>query len=120
MPKEISQHTPQQRAKIEQMKKTWAQKRAVSENLNSIANKIGVYSGKGGVGKTTVTINLAATLADQGAKVGVLDVDIDCPNVVRIMNITERPLHGESNRIIPAEKFGVKAPIRLVPCPNTE
>ena len=108
MSKENPQHNPQQRAKIEQMKKAWAQKRAVSENLDSIANKIGVYSGKGGVGKTTVTINLASTLADQGAKVGVLDVDIDCPNVVKVMNVTERPLHGEANRIIPPEKFGVK------------
>lgn len=108
MSKENPQHNPQQRAKIEQMKKAWAQKRAVSENLDSIANKIGVYSGKGGVGKTTVTINLATTLADQGAKVGVLDVDIDCPNVVKVMNVTERPLHGEANRIIPPEKFGVK------------
>ena len=108
MSKENPQHNPQQRAKIEQMKKAWAQKRAVSENLDSIANKIGVYSGKGGVGKTTVSVNLAVTLAQSGKNVGILDVDIDCPNVVRALAVTEKPEVGEDNRMIPPEAFGVK------------
>ena len=72
----------QARAKIEAMKRQFEQKKAIAESLSAIKYKIGVYSGKGGVGKTTVAVNLAVALAEQGHKVGLLDVDIDCPNVV--------------------------------------
>ena len=104
-------HNPQAaqaRAKIEQMKRTWEQKRLIADSLSRITNKIGVYSGKGGVGKTTVAVNLAVTLAQDGAKVGILDVDIDCPNVVRAMKIAEPPEVGEDKRLVPSERFGVK------------
>ena len=100
--------TAQARAKIEAMKKQWEQKRNIAESLAKIKNKVGVYSGKGGVGKTTVAVNLAVTLAKEGASVGLLDVDIDCPNVVRAMKISELPIVGEDRRMIPAERFGVK------------
>ena len=98
----------QARAKIEQMKRTWEQKRIIADSLSRINNKIGVYSGKGGVGKTTVAVNLAVTMAQDGAKVGILDVDIDCPNVVRAMKISEPPVVGEDRRMIPSERFGVQ------------
>ena len=97
----------QARARIEAMKRQFEQKKAIADSLSEIRHKIGVYSGKGGVGKTTVAVNLAVTLAQQGAKVGILDVDIDCPNVIRAMRVAEPPTVGETNRMIPPEQFGV-------------
>ena len=102
------QQAGQARAKIEAMKRQWEQKRVIAESLSRIKHKIGVYSGKGGVGKTTVAVNLAVTLAYDGASVGILDVDIDCPNVVRAMKIFEPPEVGEDRRMVPSERFGVK------------
>jgi ATP-binding protein involved in chromosome partitioning len=102
------QQQAQARARIEGMKRQFEQKRAIATALSQIKQKIGVYSGKGGVGKTTVAVNLAVTLAAEGAKVGLLDVDIDCPNVVRALNISELPLAGEDSRLVPPERFDVK------------
>ena len=98
----------QARARIEAMKRQFEQKRNIADSLSRIAHKIGVYSGKGGVGKTTVAVNLAVTLALDGASVGILDVDIDCPNVVRAMNIADLPVVGEDKRMFPSERYGVK------------
>jgi len=99
--------TPQETARLEQIKKSWQQKRQITERLGKIKTKIGVYSGKGGVGKTTVAVNLAVTLASQGNSVGLLDVDIDCPNVTKVMGITDKPDYVDG-QIIPSEKWGVK------------
>ena len=102
------QQTAQARQRIESMKRQFEQKRAIASSLSQIKYKVGVYSGKGGVGKTTVAVNLAVTLAMEGAKVGLLDVDIDCPNVVRALKISEPPLVAEDKRMRPPERFGVK------------
>lgn len=102
------QQAAQARTRIEGMKRQFEQKRQVTESLANIKYKVGVYSGKGGVGKTTVAVNIATTLAHEGASVGILDVDIDCPNVVKAMKVAEHPLVGEDKRMLPAEKFGVK------------
>ena len=99
--------TPQENARLEQIKRTWQQKRQITDRLAKIGTKIGVYSGKGGVGKTTVAVNLAVTLAQEGSRVGLLDVDIDCPNVTRVLGIAEKPDYVDG-QIFPSEKWGVK------------
>lgn len=63
---------------------------ALREKLKSIRHKVAVYSAKGGVGKTTVAVNLAVALADKGYAVGFLDADIDCPNSQLFFGIKEK------------------------------
>jgi Mrp family chromosome partitioning ATPase len=74
-----------------------------------IKHKIMVLSGKGGVGKSTVSTGLALSLAQQGFRVGILDIDITGPNVPKMMGLDGRRLHVENKRIHPAEgHLGVK------------
>ena len=61
---------------------------SIQENMKKIKHKIVIISGKGGVGKTTVAVNLAMSLASVGLRVGILDVDITGPNVVKMLGIS--------------------------------
>ena len=99
--------TPQEQQRITAIRQQFKQRRAIADRLGRIGARIGVYSGKGGVGKTTVAVNLAVTLARQGSKVGLFDVDIDCPNVTRMLRISEPPVHDGEN-FFPSSRFGVK------------
>jgi ATP-binding protein involved in chromosome partitioning len=75
--------------------------------LSNIKNVIAVASGKGGVGKSTVAVNLAVILAQKGAKVGLLDADIYGPNIPTMMGV-ERLGGSSENKILPGEGHGVK------------
>jgi ATP-binding protein involved in chromosome partitioning len=76
--------------------------------LPKVKNVIAVASGKGGVGKSTVAVNLAAGLADRGARVGLFDADVYGPNVPRMVEADERPKATADETIVPPERFGMK------------
>ena len=83
------------------------QKERLRSKLAGIKHKIGVYSAKGGVGKTTTAVNIAFALRNKGLRVGLLDADIDCPNLGLFLGITER-MNTEKLPLVPLEKNGVK------------
>ncbi len=76
--------------------------------LPAVRNVIPVASGKGGVGKSTVSVNLALALAQSGARVGLLDADIYGPSIPTLLGKLEQPVAGDDNRIVPAFKHGIK------------
>jgi ATP-binding protein involved in chromosome partitioning len=80
----------------------------VRENLRGVKHRIVVFSGKGGVGKTTVAVNLAYALAKRNCAVGLLDADLTGPDVPKMIGLREQPQTGEGNRLIPPERHGVK------------
>jgi ATP-binding protein involved in chromosome partitioning len=82
--------------------------RRINEQIGqNFRNTIAVSSGKGGVGKTTIAVNLAIALAQSGASVGLLDADILGPNVPMMMGLEEMPA-PRNRKMIPAEKHGVR------------
>ena len=84
---------------------------AVQRNLTPLAgvkNVIAVASGKGGVGKSTVAVNLALALAADGAAVGILDADIYGPSQPRMLGLTGKPTSKDGKHIEPMAAYGVK------------
>jgi ATP-binding protein involved in chromosome partitioning len=79
----------------------------ISETVSKIKHRIAVFSGKGGVGKTTVSINLAYALRLQGFSTGILDADITGPNVAKMLNV-DSDLIFLNEKIVPFEKNGAK------------
>ncbi len=75
--------------------------------LPNVKNIIPIASGKGGVGKSTVSANIALALAQTGAKVGLMDADVYGPSIPTILGISEKPL-SINNRIVPVEKYSLK------------
>jgi len=75
--------------------------------IQGVAHMIAVGSGKGGVGKTTISVNLAVAMAGLGYKAGLLDADVYGPNVPLMMGVRETP-YAIDERIQPLERFGVK------------
>jgi ATP-binding protein involved in chromosome partitioning len=78
------------------------------EGIPGVRNTIAVGSGKGGVGKSTVAVNLALALAREGASVGLLDADVYGPNGPLMMGSYAKPQPAENDKIKPIEAYGVK------------
>ncbi|MCK4993931.1 MAG: Mrp/NBP35 family ATP-binding protein [Candidatus Omnitrophica bacterium] len=86
------------------------QDKRLKQNMLRIKHKLVVMSGKGGVGKTTVAVNIAASLAAQGNTVGILDVDIHGPNIAKMLGVEQRRMTKSALGIEPIEVFrGLKA-----------
>ena len=73
----------------------------IEENLKNIKHKIAILSGKGGVGKTTVAVNLAYALATKGYETGLLDADIHGPNVPKMLGIEHETIYGDKEGMEP-------------------
>ncbi|KAI5778367.1 nucleotide binding protein-like protein [Geopyxis carbonaria] len=78
--------------------------------IPGISKVIVVSSAKGGVGKSTLAVNLALSLAQQGVRTGLLDADIFGPSVPRLLNLAgEEPILSENNQLVPIENYGIRS-----------
>lgn len=84
------------------------EQKQLKDRMGKIKHKIAVISGKGGVGKSTITVNLATSFAMQGKRVGILDADIHGPSVPRLLG-----LEGKQVKATPAGAFPVDGPLGL-------
>src|SRR2546422_10827911 len=84
--------------------------RGLSDKVSvpGVKNIIAVSSGKGGVGKSTVAVNLAVALALDGARVGLMDADVYGPNVPIMLGVDRERPEVDGNKLIPVEAYGVK------------
>jgi Mrp family chromosome partitioning ATPase len=83
------------------------EQKRISETVSKIKHRIAVFSGKGGVGKTTVSVNLAYAFQLEGFSTGILDVDITGPNVAKMLNV-DGEIIFLNEKIVPFEKYGAK------------
>jgi len=91
----------------EQKEQIKAENKKILDNLTKIKHRIVVFSGKGGVGKTTVSVNLAYGLNILGNIVGILDADVTGPNVPKMLGM-KKSLPILNGRIVPLESKGIK------------
>lgn len=83
------------------------EQKRITETVSKIKHRIAVFSGKGGVGKTTVSVNLTYAFRIEGFSTGILDADITGPNVPKMLNVNDELIFLE-NKIVPFEKYGAK------------
>jgi len=87
----------------EQQKQMLAEQEQIRQRVKQIKHQILVLSGKGGVGKSTVAVNLAVSLALAGRKVGLLDIDIHGPSIPKILNLERKTVQAIGDTILPVE-----------------
>ncbi len=92
---QTQQHNMERQMQIEQQQ--------IRQRMSPIKHKILVLSGKGGVGKSTVSVNLAISLALAGKKVGLLDIDIHGPSIPKVLNLEDARIRSEGQDILPVE-----------------
>jgi len=92
---------------VDKQKEFEEEEKIIQENVSKIKHRIAVFSGKGGVGKTTVSVNLAYGLQTEGFKTGILDADITGPNVPKMLGV-DNELIVLGSKMIPFEKYGAK------------
>jgi len=78
------------------------------QQIPGVRNIVAVGAGKGGVGKSTTSVNLAIALASKGARVGLLDGDVYGPNIPQMLGLGEAPAVDEEKHIVPPEGFGIR------------
>jgi len=93
--------------KDKNMKQLDEEQKRIQETISKIKHRIAVFSGKGGVGKTTLSVNLAFCFRLEGFSTGILDADITGPNVAKMLDIHSDLIYL-NEKIIPFEKSGVK------------
>ena len=84
-------------------KQMQAEQEQIRKRVKQIKHQILILSGKGGVGKSTVAVNLAVSLALSGKSVGLLDIDIHGPSIPKILNLEERAVQATGETILPIE-----------------
>ncbi|XHH07923.1 MAG: Mrp/NBP35 family ATP-binding protein [Candidatus Bathyarchaeia archaeon] len=106
----MSSRLEQNRAQLEAYRQQEAaEQQQLKENMSHIKHKIAVISGKGGVGKSTVTANLGAALAKEGYRVGVLDADIHGPSIPRLYGVVGKQVKSNIAGAFPVEgPLGIK------------
>ena len=97
----MSQETNASPCNLDQHLQMQAEQERIDENLKHIKHQILVLSGKGGVGKSSIAVNLAVWLSMRGKKVGLLDIDIHGPSVPKLLNLEGRKLQSREDKIEP-------------------
>ena len=85
-----------------------AELQELRESMSGVSHVIAVASGKGGVGKSTIAVNLALALKELGAKAGLLDADAYGPSLPQLMGISGVPEVSDDRKMVPLEKHGIK------------
>jgi ATP-binding protein involved in chromosome partitioning len=80
----------------------------IARRMCKITNSVAVISGKGGVGKSTVAVNMAVSLAIMGNRVGLMDVDVHGPSIPTMLNLADTEVHSDENGIYPLEMGNLK------------
>ena len=87
----------------------------VKDNLKEIKHVIAIHSGKGGVGKTFFAVNLAFALSKLGRRVGLLDADIDCPNVPKFLGLAANIGYDPIGKLSPIPVAGISVVSMILP-----